>query len=70
MESLQDWVEIERECIRRFKRRATEIRATHPELTDAEAFCRAVKELPETTARYNHARLVLSPNGIPSLPLR
>jgi len=70
MESTSDWVEVERECIRRFKRKTAEIRAMRPELSEEQAFCKAVEQLPETAARYNMARLVLSPAGIPSLPLR
>jgi hypothetical protein len=70
METIGDWQAVERECIRRFRSRAAELRAAEPGLTEAEAFCRAVEQLKETAARYQRARLILAPAGIASLPLR
>jgi hypothetical protein len=69
MKSIGDWVEVERECIRRFNQRAAELRAANPQLSEAEAFCRAVEQLKETAARYQDARHALLQVFIPSLPL-
>jgi hypothetical protein len=70
MESIDELRQVEAECIRRFRAKASEIRAAHPELSAQIAFARAVQALPRTADRYHFARQRLQFCGIPSLPLR
>ena len=70
MEGIQEFQEVEAECIRRFRQKAAEIRAQHPELTSQIAFARAVQALPRTAEKYGYARQRLQFCGIPALPLR
>lgn len=70
MESISELQEIERECVSRFRTKAAEIRAAHPELTAQVAYARAVSQLPKTCDRYQMARQRLMFAGIPAIPLR
>lgn len=70
MESIAELQETERECIRRFRQKAAEIKEQHPELSAQIAFARAVQALPKTADRYQGARQRLQWAGIPGLPLR
>lgn len=66
-EQLQD---IERECLARFRQKAAEIQAAHPEMSSKICFCKAVEVLHQTASRYQWTRSVLQSRGIASLPLR
>ena len=70
MENVAEFRETERECIARFRQKASEIRAQHPELSVQVAFARAVAALPKTADRYQYARQRLQWAGHPALPLR
>jgi hypothetical protein len=70
MESLEQLQQIEAECIRRFRTKAAEIRAEHPELSAQVAYARAVQSLPRTSDKYQGARQRLMFAGVPALPLR
>lgn len=70
MESISELQETERECIARFRTKAAEIRAQHPELSSQIAFARAVTSLPRTADKYQAARQRLQWAGVPALPLR
>ena len=70
MEGIEQFQEDERECVKRFRQKAQEIRAAHPELSAQIAFARAVQSLPRTAEKYSYARQRLQFCGIPALPLR
>ena len=70
MESITELQETERECLRRFGSKASEIRAAHPELSAQIAFARAVTALPKTADKDQYARQRLMFAGYPALPLR
>jgi hypothetical protein len=70
MESLQELQEVEAECLRRFRSKASEIKAQHPEWTSQICFAKAVTALPTTSNKYQYARQRLMFAGIPALPLR
>jgi len=68
--SISELQQVEAECIRRFRERAAQIRAEHPELSAQIAFARAVQALPKTADKYQAARQRLQWAGYPALPLR
>ena len=70
MEGIEELQATEAECIKRFRQKASEIRAQHPELSPQIAFARAVQALPRTADRYQGARQRLQWAGYPALPLR
>jgi hypothetical protein len=70
MESIAELQEVERECIARFRQKAAQIRAEHPELSAQIAYARAVQALPKTAAKYQAARQRLQWAGVPAQPLR
>ena len=70
METIAELQETEVECLRRFRKRASEIQAAHPEMTPQICFARAVQALPKTADRYQYARQRLMFAGFPALPLR
>ena len=70
MEGIAEFQETEAECIKRFRAKAAEIRAQHPEMSAQIAFAKAVTALPKTADRYQYARMRLQFAGIPALPLR
>lgn len=70
MESLEELQEIERQCVSKFRQKAGEIRAAHPELTAQVAYARAIQALPKTCDKYQAARQRLMFAGYPALPLR
>ena len=69
-ESIEGLQATERECLRRFRARAAEIKAAHPEMSEQIAFARAVASLPRTADKYQGVRQLLQWRGIPALPLR
>jgi hypothetical protein len=69
-ESVEELQSQEMECLRRFRAKAAEIRAAHPELTSQIAFARAVEALPRTASKYQYIRSRLGLMGVPALPLR
>ena len=69
-ESLAGLREIERSCLLRFRTKAAEIAAQHPELSAQICFARAVQALPKTADKYQGARQRLMYAGIAALPLR
>ena len=70
MEGIEQFQEDERECVKRFRQKAQEIRAANPQLSPQIAFARAVQALPRTAEKYSYARQRLQFCGIPALPLR
>jgi hypothetical protein len=70
MESISELQEVEAECLRRFRAKAAEIKAQHPEWNQQIAFAKAVTALPRTADKYQYARQRLMFAGIPALPLR
>lgn len=70
MEGIAEFQETERECLKRFRAKATEIRAANPEMTASIAFAKAVQALPRTADKYQYARQRLQFAGVPALPLR
>lgn len=70
METIEELQAVEVECLKRFRTKATEIRAAHPELSAQIAFARAVTALPRTADKYQAARQRLMFAGYPALPLR
>ena len=70
MEGIEQFQEDERECLKRFRAKANEIRAANPEMTASIAFAKAVQSLPRTADRYQYARQRLQFAGIPAQPLR
>jgi hypothetical protein len=70
MESISELQEVERECLRRFRAKAAEIKAQHPEMSQQIAFARAVTALPKTADKYQYDRQRLQWAGYPALPLR
>jgi hypothetical protein len=69
-EGVEQLQQVEAECIAKFRQRAQQIRAQHPELTAQVAFARAVEALPKTAERYQYIRHRLLMSGIAALPLR
>jgi hypothetical protein len=70
MGGIDELQRTEQECLARFRRKAQEIRAQHPELTAQVAFARAVEALPKSAERYQYVRHRLLLMGIAALPLR
>jgi hypothetical protein len=70
MESIDELVETEKECIRRFRAKAAQIKTEHPELSQQIAYARAIQALPKTADRYAGVRQLLQWRGIAALPLR
>ncbi len=70
MEGIEQFQEDERECIKRFRAKAAEIRSQNPMMTPSIAFAKAVQSLPRTADKYQYARQRLQFAGIPALPLR
>jgi hypothetical protein len=70
MESIEELQAVEAECLRRFRVKAAELKAQHPEWTQQIAFAKSVTLLVKTADRYQHARMLLQWRGIPALPLR
>jgi hypothetical protein len=70
MESIDELQQVEAECVQRFRAKAAEVKAQHPELSQQIAFARAVQALPKTADRYQYVRQRLQWAGIPALPLR
>ena len=69
-ESLEELRQTEIECLKRFRMKASEIKAQHPEMSQQIAFAKAVTALPKTADRYQYARQRLMFAGYPALPLR
>ena len=69
-ETVEQLQQTEAECIRRFRAKASEIRAAHPELTGEVAFAKAVSQLPKTAEKYQFTRHRLLMSGVGPLPLR
>jgi hypothetical protein len=61
-------VEEEKECVRRFKAKAAELRNSG--MSEERAFTEAIQRLPKTCERYQLCRLRLAQMGVPSQPLR
>ncbi len=59
MESISELQEVEAGCIRRFRQKAAEIKAQHPELSAQVACALAVTALPKTADRVS---------GVPTEP--
>jgi hypothetical protein len=70
MESLSELREVERLCIAKFRQRAGEIKAQHPEWSQQTCFAKAIESLPKTSNKYLQTRDRLLWMGAPSLPLR
>ena len=70
METIEELQAIEAECIKRFRAKASEIRAAHPEMSTQIAFARAVQASPKTCDKYQACRQRLMFAGFPALPLR
>jgi hypothetical protein len=70
MESIDQLQAVERECIARFRAKAAEIKAQHPELSGQIAYARAIQALPKTADKYQACRQRLQWAGYPALPLR
>ena len=70
MESIEELQATEKECIRRFRAKAAEIKQEHPEMSSQIAFAKAVSLLPKTADRYQFCRQRLQWAGYPALPLR
>jgi hypothetical protein len=70
METIEELQATEAECLKRFRLRASEIRAQHPEMSASICFAKAVTQLVRTADRYQHARMLLQWRGVPALPLR
>jgi hypothetical protein len=70
METIEELQATEVECLKRFRAKAAEIKAQHPEMTQQIAFAKAVTSLPRTADRYQHSRMMLQWRGIAALPLR
>jgi hypothetical protein len=67
---LEELRETERQCIAKFRQRASEIKAQHPEWSRETCFAKAIESLPKTSNKYLHIRDRLLWMGAPSLPLR
>jgi hypothetical protein len=70
MTGIDELVQTEAECLRRFRAKAEEIRSQHPELPSSVAFSRAVAALPRTSEKYLYVRNRLGAAGVAALPLR
>jgi hypothetical protein len=70
MGGIDELQQTEAECIRRFRTKAAEIKAQHPELPSSVAFSRAVAMLPRTAEKYLYVRNRLGAAGVAALPLR
>jgi hypothetical protein len=70
MQSISELQQVEAECVRRFRKKAAQIKAEHPELTSQIAFARAVQAMPQTANRYQYARQFLQYAGVAAMPLR
>jgi hypothetical protein len=69
-ETTEQLQHTEAECIRRFRVKASEIRAQHPEWTQEICFAKAVSQLPKTAEKYQFTRHRLLMSGVGPLPLR
>jgi hypothetical protein len=70
MSSIEELIAREKDCIRRFRAKAAEIKKNDPKMTEQVAFCEAVRQLPKTADRYQMTRLLLAQFGVPCQPLR
>lgn len=70
MESIAELQQTEQQCIQRFRARAAEIKAQHPELSNQVCYARAVSSLPRSAEKYLWARQRLAFAGIEAQPLR
>jgi hypothetical protein len=69
-ETVEDLVEVERECIARFRSKAAKLAASNPGVSAQVLFARAVEQMPKTLEGYQAARQRLQFMGIAALPLR
>ena len=69
-ESTEALIEMERECLARFRAKARELQAANPALSSKIAFCKAVEQLGNTANRYQWCREMLQGRGVPAQPLR
>jgi hypothetical protein len=67
--SIEELQETERECLNKFRSRATKLAASYPGASRETLFARAVEEMPKTANRYQAARSLLQLSGIRALPL-
>jgi hypothetical protein len=70
VESISELQQVEAECIRRFRQKAAQIKAEHPELSQQIAYARAIQALPKTADKYQAVRQRLQWAGYPAQPLR
>jgi hypothetical protein len=70
VDSVEELQSVERQCVAKFRAKASEIRAQHPELSVQIAYARAIQALPKTADRYSEVRQLLQWRGVAALPLR
>jgi hypothetical protein len=60
----------EAKCVERFRQRAAELKAAHPDWGQQTCFGKAIESLPKTSEKYLYIRNRLQMAGIAALPLR
>ena len=68
-DTAEQLVEIEKECLGKFRSRAQKLRDADPKLSREISFAKAVQAMPKTANRYQFARSLLASRGIAGQPL-
>jgi hypothetical protein len=69
-ETVEQLQQIEAECLRRFRKKASQLKLQHVEWSDSVCFAKAVSLLPRTAEKYQFTRHRLLMSGVGPLPLR
>ena len=69
-DTVEELQAAEEQCLEKFRRRADQLKAAHPGMSDRLLFAKACEAMPKSLQKYLYCRQRLQLLGVPALPLR